>query len=180
MLEIVIPLIEFWDEKNEVFVYADEQKLQIEHSLLAISKWESKWHKPFLTKSDKTLAEFVDYIRCMTITENVDPEIYNRLTAKNIQEIEEYMGDSMTASTVPEEKNTPHNREQVTSELVYYWMLSLGIPPEYETWHFNRLIILIRICNFKNRPPKKHSKRDIYSRHAAINAANKKRFNSKG
>ena len=149
MLEIVIPPIEFWDEKNEVFVYADEQKLQIEHSLLAISKWESKWHKPFLTKSDKTLAEFVDYIRCMT-------------------------------STVPEEKNTPHNREQVTSELVYYWMLSLGIPPEYETWHFNRLIILIRICNFKNRPPKKHSKRDIYSRHAAINAANKKRFNSKG
>ena len=111
MLEIVIPPIEFWDEKNEVFVYADEQKLQIEHSLLAISKWESKWHKPFLTKSDKTLAEFVDYIRCMTITENVDPEIYNRLTAKNIQEIEEYMGDSMTASTVPEEKNTPHNRE---------------------------------------------------------------------
>ena len=85
----------------------------------------------------------------MTITENVDPEIYNRLTAKNIQEIEEYMGASMTASTVPEEKNTPHNREQVTSELVYYWMLSLGIPPEYETWHFNRLIMLIRICNFR-------------------------------
>lgn len=180
MLEITIPSAELWDEKNERFMYSKEQKLRLEHSLVSISKWESKWHKPFLSKGTKGYEETIDYIRCMTLTQNVDPNVYRYLTNENIEVVNQYIEDTMTASYVREEKGGSISREQITSELIYYWMISYGIPSEYQKWHLNRLLMLIRICNAKNKPPKKRSKKDLYKHYEEINAANRKRFNSKG
>ena len=115
----------------------------------------------------------------MTITQNVDPKVYNSLTSKNIQQINEYIDEPMTATTFNETNNTS-NREIVTSELIYYWMFSLNIPMECQKWHLNRLLTLIRVCNIKNQPPKKMSRRDIINRNAALNAARRSKLNSKG
>lgn len=180
MLRIKIPSAELWDEMTGTFIHTKEQTLQLEHSLVSISKWESRWNKIFLSKKEKTMAETIDYIKCMTLTQNVDPKIYDYLTVENLDEINRYIEAPMTASSVPDDTTSPSSREQVTSELIYYWMIALNIPFECQKWHLNRLLMLIRICNFKNQKPKKMSKRELYSRHAAINAANKKRFHSKG
>ena len=129
MLKIEIPAREYWDEKKNEFVDSKGQILQLEHSLVSVSKWESKWHKEFLSKSPMTYEETIDYVRCMTLTQNVDPSVYDRLTRANIQCIRDYIDDPMTASSVREE-TTPGsaNRERVTSELIYYWMIALNIP----------------------------------------------------
>ena len=181
MLQIIIPVIdERWDEENEEFISAEEQTLQLEHSLISISKWESKWCKSFLSSNEKTYEETIDYIKCMTLTRNVNPEIYTRLTNENIEQINEYISAPMTATYFSEDKNGSRNREQITSELIYYWMISLNIPVEFEKWHLNRLLTLIRVCNIKNQPPKKMSKRDIMSRNAALNAQRRAQLNTKG
>lgn len=122
----------------------------------------------------------MDYIKCMTITQNVDPDLYNHLTAENIEEINQYIYAPMTATTFSDDKTNKPNREIITSELVYYWMVALNIPFECQKWHLNRLLTLIRICNVKNQPPKKMSKRDVMSRNAALNAARRKQFNTNG
>lgn len=181
MLQITIPIgPEGWDEVKEEFVKPEEKTLQLEHSLVSLSKWESKWCKAFLTKKKKTDEEVLDYIKCMTITRNVDPDIYDYLTNKNISEIEEYIEAPMTATVVREMNNGKPNREVVTSELIYYWMLTLGIPFECEKWHINRLLTLIKVCNAKNSKPTKRSQGQIIRDYAAINEANKKKFNTKG
>lgn len=179
MLSITIPAGEAYDEKNECFIPVKETELELEHSLISLSKWESKWHKPFLTNKEKTYEETLDYIRCMALNKKVDPNVYLFLTEENIKAINDYIYDPMTATTIHEEK-TGRNHETVTSELIYYWMIEIGIPPEYQKWHLNRLMTLIRVCNVKRTPPKKMSKRDIMSRNAALNAARRKQFNSKG
>ena len=179
MLLLTIPAAELFDNKTQEFIKIPEYRLQMEHSLVSLSKWESKWKKPFLSKIPKTAAETIDYIRCMTITQNVDPKVYNSLTSKNIQQINEYIDEPMTATTFNETNNTS-NREIVTSELIYYWMFSLNIPMECQKWHLNRLLTLIRVCNIKNQPPKKMSRRDIMNRNAALNAARRSKLNSKG
>jgi len=180
MLRITIPAVEQWDEAKQEFIYTKEQTLSLEHSLVSISKWESKWCKPFLTKQEKTFEETLDYIKCMTLTQNVDPEVYNYLTNENIKEINEYIGAPMTATYFSDEKTSKISREQVTAELIYYWMIALNIPFECQKWHLNRLLTLIKVCNIKNQPPKKRSKKDIMSRNAALNAARRKRLNTKG
>lgn len=180
MLQITIPAREMWDEQNNEFVYTNEQTLQLEHSLISLSKWESKWNKPFLSKESKTYEEILDYVKCMTLTQKVSPEIYANLTDENMRDIQRYIEAPMTATTFSEEKNTKGNREIVTSELIYYWMIALGIPMECEKWHLNRLLILVRVCNIKNSPPKKMGKNAIMSRNASLNAARRKRLNSKG
>ena len=180
MLQITIPAIEMWDERTNRFVNRKEQTLQLEHSLVSISKWESKWNKAFLGKAEKTQEEVLDYIKCMTITQNVDPETYNYLTRSNIEEINKYIAAPMTATTFAEEKNSKNSREVVTSELIYYWMIALNIPVEFQKWHLNRLLTLVRVCNVKNQPPKKRSKRDIMSRNHALNAARKQQLNTRG
>lgn len=180
MLLITIPATELWDEKNCEFVKVKEQTLQLEHSLVSLSKWESKWHKPFLSKDEKTGEEILDYIKCMTITQNVDPRAYNFLTRENMEEINRYIADPMTATTFSEKEGGKNGREIVTSEVIYYWMVALNIPPEYQKWHLNRLMTLIRVCNIKNQPPKKRSKRDILSSNTALNAARRKQLNTKG
>lgn len=180
MLQIKIPAMEAWDENKEEFVQTShEQVLQLEHSLVSISKWEAKWCKPFLTKEDKTYEETLDYIKCMTITQNVKDETYDRLTKSNIDAINNYISESRTATTFSDTK-VGTSREIITSELIYYWMITLNIPMECQKWHINRLLTLIRVCNVKNTPPKKMNKREIASRYASLNAARRKQFNSRG
>ena len=180
MLWITVPARELWDEKNQRFINTKEQTLQLEHSLVSLSKWESKWNKPFLLQGEKTTEETIDYIRCMTLTQNVKPEVYLCLTDKNIKDVTNYIYAPMTATTFSDDKSTKKSREIVTSELIYYWMIALNIPFECQKWHLNRLLTLVRVCNVKNAPPKKTSKKDLMRRYAEINAANRKKFNSKG
>ena len=181
MLQITIPATEGWDESKEEFVeISKEQTLNLEHSLVSLSKWESKWHKSFFSKEKKTYDETLDYIKCMTLNKNVDPLVYERLTKSNIDEINKYIGDSMTATTFGEDRNNRGGKQHVTSELIYYWMITLNIPFECEKWHLNRLLTLIRVCNTMNQPPKKMSKRQIMSRNAALNAARRNQLNTKG
>lgn len=180
MLRITIPAREYFDESIEEFITIDEQTLQLEHSLVSLSKWESKWCKSFFSKEEKTHEETIDYIRCMTLTQNVKPETYSYLTTENIRQIDEYIEAPMTATTFSEDKNGKRNREIITSEVIYYWMIALNIPFECQKWHINRLLTLIRVCNIKNQPPKKMSKRETASTYAAMNAARRKKLNSKG
>ena len=180
MLQITIPGIELWDESREIFTQTKEQTLQLEHSLVSLSKWESKWGKAFLSKQEKTYEETIDYIKCMTITQNVDPNVYNHLSKSIIDKITEYIEAPMTATYFSKEQSSGNSREQVTSELIYYWMIALNIPFECQKWHLNRLLTLIRVCNIKNQPPKKMSKRAIMSRNTALNAARRKQLNTRG
>ena len=179
MLTITVPESDLWDEQNEVFISVKEHTLRLEHSLVSISKWESKWCKSFLNTENKTEEETIDYIKCMTLTQNVDPNVYKALTAKNLSEINEYIKAPMTATTV-KEKNGGGGREIVTSELIYYWMITLNIPSEYQKWHINRLLMLIKVCNAKSDTPKKMSNKELMSRNAALNAARRKQLNTKG
>lgn len=180
MLRITIPAMEFWDERKEEFCYTKEQNLQLEHSLVSLSKWESKFCKPFLSKQAKTEEETLYYVKCMTLTQNVSPDIYNRLTDENLEEINRYIEAPMTATRFPDEKHSRPGREQITAELIYYWMIALSIPPEYQKWHLNRLLTLIRVCEIKNRKPKKKSKSELMRRNTALNAARKSKLHTNG
>lgn len=180
MLQITISPPELWDEEKQEFISIKSQTLQLEHSLVSISKWESKWHKPFLTKEPKTFEETVDYIKCMTLTQNVKSEIYNYLSRENFKEVDDYIANPMTATTFSKEPSGKSSREQITSELVYYWMISLNIPVDFQKWHLNRLLTLIRVCNVKNAPPKKGNKSDVARNYAALNAARRKKYNTRG
>lgn len=181
MLTIKIPITrEGWDEVKEEFVEAKYQTLQLEHSLVSLSKWESKWKKPFFSKTGLTDEETLDYIKYMTITKNVDSDVYNHLTQENIKEVMDYIQDPMTATTFSNNSKNAINRETITSELIYYWMIESNIPFECQKWHLNRLITLIRVCGVKRTPPKKRNKRDIMSQNAALNAARRKQLNTKG
>ena len=181
MLTITVPISpEGWDEVKQEFVEPKYQTLQLEHSLVSLSKWESKWQKSFYSAKEMSDEETLDYIKCMTLTRNVDPEVYNHLTRENIKNIMDYVKNPMTATTFGKNDKSPNNREVITSELIYYWMIALNIPFECQKWHLNRLITLIRVCNIKNIPPKKRSKRDIMSHNAALNASRRQRLNTKG
>lgn len=181
MLQITIPATELWDELNQQFISTKTQTIQLEHSLVSISKWEAKWQKPFLTKDPKTSVETLDYIKCMTLTQNVNQSTYDRLSYQNVTDINDYVESARTATTINEQKKTRGgNGEQITSELIYYWMVALNIPFECQKWHLNRLLTLIKICNIKNQPPEKRNRRDIMSRNAALNAARRQQLNTKG
>lgn len=162
------------------FLYTKEVTFKIEHSLVAIAKWEAKWHVPFLDEhTEKTSEMMIDYIRCMTISQNVDPNVYYHLPEEVIREINDYIDDPMTATWFKDTKKSNHG-EVVTNELVYYWMIAQQIPMECAKWHFNHLMTLIRVCSEKNAPQKKMSRRDILSQNKALNAARRKASGSKG
>ena len=181
MLRLVVPISpEGWDEKKNEFIEPKVQVLQLEHSLVSISKWESKWCKPFISKKDMTLEETIDYVKCMTLTQNVNPEVYTHLNSEHIDQVRDYIGAPMTATVISDDRNTKGKGETVTAELIYYWMIALQIPFECQKWHLNRLLMLIKVCNIKNQPPKKRSRRDIMSRNTALNAARRKQLNTRG
>lgn len=179
MLQITIPEKELWDEKEEKFIYIKKTTLSLEHSLLSISKWESKWNKSFLSSKDKTVEETLDYIKCMTLNQNIPDVVYICLTEENFKEIQEYINAPMTATTFSNLNGT-QNREKITSELIYFWMINFNIPFECQKWHLNRLLTLIKVCDIKNRKPEKMTKSQILQRNAELNAARRKQLNSKG
>lgn len=180
MLQITIPPAEFYDENSETFTQTKEQTLQLEHSLVSLSKWESKWNKSFLATTNKTYEESIDYIRCMTITQNVDPNVYAAIGEDIIQKVTEYIDLPMTATTFREDLHKGGSREIVTAEIIYQWMISLNIPFECQKWHLNRLLTLVRVCSLKQQQPKKMGKNELYSRNRKLNAARKKSLHTKG
>lgn len=188
MLKIVVPAKEWYDEKKEEFLYTEEVSLRLEHSLISISKWESKWEKPFLeTRPDqpeKTKEETIDYIRCMCLDSKVPPYTFYNLTPDNFQEIRNYINKKMTATWFSEYGNKTSGLGQikvVTSEVIYAWMIQYGIPAEYQKWHLNRLLTLIRVLNNLNATSQpKMSKNDLLRRNAALNAARRKAMNTRG
>lgn len=180
MLRIDIPEQEYYDEKTERFGKTKAIKLYLEHSLISISKWESKWHISFFD-SNKTMEQTLDYIHCMILNREIDDDsaVINLLTQSDIQRINDYINDPMTATVIKDDGRRGRT-QKITSELIYCWMVQFNIPSEYEKWHLNRLIMLIRVCSEENKPKKKMSKREIMAQNKALNAARKARLNSKG
>jgi len=180
VLSINIPGIEYYNDETEEFGTTKPVSLQLEHSLVSLSKWEAKWRKPFLSKDAKTYDETIDYIRCMTITQNVDPVVYKNLSDEVYSTVNQYIEAPMTATWFSDDKGPGSSREIITAEIIYYWMVSYNIPMECQKWHLNRLLTLIRVCNIKNAPPKKIGKRDSLASRRALNEARRRQLNSKG
>ena len=179
MLTIEIPGGELWDPNKGEFITQKPVTISLEHSLVSISKWEAKWQKPFLSDK-KTSEEMLDYIMCMTITQNVDPNAYAFLTKSNIDDIQKYIESPMTATTFSGKESPKRGKERVTSELIYYWMIANNIPFECQKWHINRLLTLIRVCSVKNAPPKKMGKRATMSQNTSLNAARRRALGTNG
>ena len=180
MLTITVPSSECWDDNKQEFVYTKGGTLKLEHSLVSIAKWESKWCKSFLNTKEKTDEETMDYIRCMTLTQNIDPDIYSHLSLQNVEDIKNYINAPMTATVFADTGDKSTNREVVTAELIYYWMIAYNIPFECQKWHINRLLTLVRVCGVKNNPPKKMGRGELMRRNAALNAARRRQLNTKG
>jgi len=180
VLRIEIPEREYFDERTERFGTIKATTLYLEHSLISISKWEAKWHLPFFD-SEKTNEQTLDYIRCMILNREIDEKSYyvNLLTADDIQKINTYINDPMTATVITDDGKRGRN-QKVTSELIYCWMIQFNIPAEFEKWHINRLIMLIRVCGEENKPKKKMSRKEIMAQNKALNAARKARLNTRG
>lgn len=174
MLKLVIPAREVYDETNDCFISTQKDTvLQLEHSLLSVAKWEAIYKKPFIDKNTKTYQESIDYIRCMTITQNVNPDVYKLLTKEMFDAINAYIDEPMTATTFSKNaqggSGIGRNGEKITAELIYYWMIALGIPFECQKWHLKRLLTLIEVCSIKNGPQKKMSQKDTIMQYKALN-----------
>lgn len=188
MLKILVPAKEWYDEEKKEFFYIEKTTLRLEHSLISISEWESRWEKPFLeTRPDqpqRTREEMLDYIRCMCLDSNVSPYTFYNLTPENIQDINTYINRKMTATWFSEygKKSGDFQVKVVTSEVIYAWMIQYGVPAEYQKWHLNRLLTLIRVLNNFNASSgaNKLSKNDLLRRNAALNAARRKAMHTKG
>ena len=182
MLKIIIPEVELYDSEKNEFINIKRQELLLEHSLMSISKWESKWKKPFLVKEARTRDETIDYVRCMTINRDIDPVVYKGLTNEALAEINKYIEDPMTATWFSDKNKRPSNPngEVVTAELIYYWMVALNIPFECQKWHLNKLLTLIRVCDIKNSGGKKMSKMATSRQYRELNAARRKAMKTKG
>lgn len=179
MLKIFVPSGELFDELSGRFITVNGRELQLEHSLVSISKWESRWKKPFLSDQPKSREETMDYVRCMTISQNVDPNVYLGLSDANVNAVNKYIDDPMTATTFKNDKKKA-SHQIVTSEIIYYWMISLGIPMECQKWHLNRLLALIRVCDEKNQPGRKKSRKDIIAENRALNQMRRAKSGSRG
>ena len=180
MLTITVLGDELFDEASGEFKTSLNYVLQLEHSLASVSKWEAKFERPFLGEGEKTPEEVVYYIQCMVISSDVPPEVYLHLSSENISAINDYINAKMSATWFTEHKPSPRNREVITSELVYYWMVTLNIPFECQYWHLNRLFTLIRVCNEKNNPGKKMSQQEILRRNRELNEQRKKQLGTTG
>lgn len=180
MLTITIPEVELFDNnKNEFLGKIPETTLQLEHSLSAIRKWETKWHIPFLSQNDKTEEQIEDYIRCMTLNEIPDDRLYHFIPASKAVEIIKYMDDPMTASWV-NSQSKPGRPRTVTAELIYYWMIALGIPIEFQHWHIRQLVMLIQVVNVEQNPPKPLSPKEAAAERRRINEERKAKYHTTG
>jgi hypothetical protein len=176
MLEIDVVLEESYDETNEKFVVSNSVTVQLEHSLVSLSKWESLWEEPFLSNKDKTQKQTLSYVELMLVDPNLSPEVFRKLVENHLEQVKDYVGASMTATKVPVDPNAPPSREIVTAELIYYWMISMNVPVEFEHWHLNRLMTLIRVINHKNTPKKKMTSKERRD----LNRSRQAQYNTKG
>jgi hypothetical protein len=152
MLEIDVALEESYDEEAQKFVVSKSYRVKLEHSLVSASKWESLWKEAFLGKKDKTPQQTLSYVKFMILNDELPPDVFLKLVQNHLDEIKQYITDEMTATKLRTDPNASQARETITTELIYYWMISLSIPVEFQHWHLNRLITLIRTVNLKNTP----------------------------
>lgn len=180
MLKIKVPATELFNEDTSEFIIIKEQELLLEHSLVSVSKWESKWKKAFIDPyNSKTLVETLDYVRCMTITKGVNPLVYKCMSNSVLDKINEYIEDPMTATTFVD-FNQHQTTKKITSEEIYQWMVALKIPFECEKWHLNRLLTFIRVCSIKQQDGKKMTSREVARSNAEINAMRRANMRTKG
>jgi hypothetical protein len=175
MLEIDVVTEESFDEKSNTFV-GKSFRVRLEHSLVSASKWESLWKEAFLDKKDKTPQQTLSYIKFMILNDDLPPEVFFKLVQSHLDEIKAYISDEMTATKLRNDPNVQASREIITTELIYYWMISLSIPVEFQHWHLNRLITLIRTVNLKNSPKKKMS----MTERKALNKQRLAEYNTRG
>jgi hypothetical protein len=180
VLTIHVPLKEAYNEETQKFVLTQTFTMHLEHSLVSLSKWESEFERPFLGDGKKSAEELLWYIQAMTLTPNVPPEIFDRLSEENIEEINAYLARKMTATTVNDQQHRGPQREKITAELIYYWMIALNIPFECQYWHINKLMMLIRVCNHKNNPPKTMTRRELINRNRQLNAQRRAQYGTTG
>lgn len=180
MLRIVVG-DETFDEETNTFDLSNEIVLDLEHSLVSLSKWESKYQKPFLAPGLKTTEELFGYMEAMVVTPNIDPDVLYRFTQKDLESVQEYIDSSQSATTfgvMPEQRRG--QGEIITSELIYYWMVAFNINFECQHWHLNRLFSLIRVCNIKNAKPKRMTRNEVAMRNREINEQRRKQLNTTG
>lgn len=180
MLTIVVPGVEMFDEDKQEFVTNGDVTVELEHSLVSLSKWESIYEKPFLGTNEKTTEEVFGYIKAMCLTPNLLEDVFFRLSESNITAVNSYIDAKMTATWFGEASGAPKSRDVITAELIYYWMITFQIPFECEHWHLNRLFTLIRVCNIKQAKPKKMSRSEIASRNRELNARRKAQLGTAG
>lgn len=176
MLELDVVVADSYDETTQTFVSAEKVRVKLEHSLFTVSKWESFWEEVFLSNKEKTQKQTLSYVEMMVLNEELPPGVFHRLIENHLEEIKRYIEAPMTGLKVVNDPNAPPSREIVSSELIYYWMISMNIPVQFEHWHLNRLMNLIQVFNRKNSPKKKMTQKERRD----LNRQRQREWNTRG